>query len=365
MRTLVPLLFLPISFTGLSSTSAAAPPVQVELQEVTRAPQVPLAVRVRSLLQQYEFAMQRWREELDAADESSRQTVLAANPTAGFVESFEGFAEEGSLEAKLFVLEHYDALGRSAEETRERRVALVEDVCLNHPHEAPTSKLSEIMRDLWEECDRDRLASSLLGLVYQTRNRTTRREVGEELATCLAFAPRDDDDVASAKALFEELLTDEPADGFRQRVRGKLYRMENLVVGKAAPELTGKGADGNELRLSDHRGKVVVLDFWGFWCGSCREELPHLKALAARHPDDLVVFGVNAGDSPDVFRTQARLNEIAWPNIVLGDDFSLPIDLGIDMYPTTFVLDRTGTIRAVDPGDDLDRLVAELVATTE
>ena len=50
-----------------------------------------------------------------------------------------------------------------------------------------------------------------------------------------------------------------------KRAEGKLFAAQNLGIGKVAPEIVGKDVDGNEMKLSDYRGKVVVIDFWGDW----------------------------------------------------------------------------------------------------
>lgn len=75
---------------------------------------------------------------------------------------------------------------------------------------------------------------------------------------------------AEAKKLYESVAADyadvNTARGaLGDQARANLYEMENLSVGKAAPEIEGKGADGKPIKLSDYAGKVVVIDFWGNW----------------------------------------------------------------------------------------------------
>src|SRR5262249_2339563 len=69
-----------------------------------------------------------------------------------------------------------------------------------------------------------------------------------------------------------------------ERASAALDDMLNLAAGKPAPEIEGTDmATGKPLKLSDYRGKVVLLVFWGTWCGPCMEAVKHERALAERH----------------------------------------------------------------------------------
>ena len=77
----------------------------------------------------------------------------------------------------------------------------------------------------------------------------------------------------------------------------RLDNFKNLAVGKPAPEITGKDLDGRPMSLSETRGKVTVIVFWGSWCGPCMRMVPHEKELLARHTDKpFGIIGVNSGD---------------------------------------------------------------------
>jgi thiol-disulfide isomerase/thioredoxin len=113
----------------------------------------------------------------------------------------------------------------------------------------------------------------------------------------------------------------------------------------AAPELNLPLYDGGVLRLSDHRGKLVVVNFWASWCVPCRAEMPRLASASETFKDRGVVFvGVDVGDSPENGRAFLGQFGIRYAN---GPDQSLTIakTYGVTVLPATFFVDRDGRIR--------------------
>ena len=72
-------------------------------------------------------------------------------------------------------------------------------------------------------------------------------------------------DIPRAKGIFERVIANYPGTDAAKTAKNTIYAMENLVVGKMAPDFTATDQDGVEFKLSDYRGKVVILAFWGFW----------------------------------------------------------------------------------------------------
>lgn len=138
--------------------------------------------------------------------------------------------------------------------------------------------------------------------------------------------------------------------------------------------LTG---DGRAVVLDNLAGKVVLLDFWGTWCGPCREELPHVAALAATFRDhsDFQLLAVSCGEGNDdpkslrpntvKFLRDNKLNIAAYfdPDSYTRREAE-KVDGFYGAYPTTLVLDRQGVIRGMwvgyDSGDE--RRIGELIA---
>jgi cytochrome c biogenesis protein CcmG/thiol:disulfide interchange protein DsbE len=111
-----------------------------------------------------------------------------------------------------------------------------------------------------------------------------------------------------------------------------------------APGWTLPDTAGTRTSLSQWRGKVVVLNFWGSWCPPCREEIPGFRVAAEAEPEaQFVGLAVRSG-SGDALRRAAEALGITWP--VVEADAAVLEAYAVDVYPTTFVLKPDGTIAA-------------------
>jgi thiol-disulfide isomerase/thioredoxin len=114
------------------------------------------------------------------------------------------------------------------------------------------------------------------------------------------------------------------------------------------PGFSGTTLTGAKVSFADYRGRVVVLNFWGSWCGPCRSEGPTLAALASKYQASGVSFlGVDVDDTPPNATAFARSVGITYPS--LNDPgYSVALALGsavpISGTPTTVVVDRTGHV---------------------
>jgi cytochrome c biogenesis protein CcmG/thiol:disulfide interchange protein DsbE len=113
-----------------------------------------------------------------------------------------------------------------------------------------------------------------------------------------------------------------------------------------APDFELSDLDGNTVRLSEYRGKVVIIDFWATWCGPCRIGIPDFVDLQDEYgTEDFAILGISVdeGESP-VVAEFARHYKINYP--ILHDTPEVRAAYGgIRAIPTTFIVDRDGYVR--------------------
>jgi len=121
-------------------------------------------------------------------------------------------------------------------------------------------------------------------------------------------------------------------------------------IGFAAPDFTLPTTDDKEFKLSDYRGKNVILNFWATWCGPCRYEIPAFKEIHNKYNGgSIVVVAVSCLDNPDSTAKYASAN---------GMDFLIPLDprgAVSDLYnirgmPTTYFINDKGVITSIKIG---------------
>ncbi|MBX7104892.1 MAG: TlpA family protein disulfide reductase [Gemmataceae bacterium] len=131
-------------------------------------------------------------------------------------------------------------------------------------------------------------------------------------------------------------------------------------------EFVGPTLDGGEFRLADHRGSVVVVDFWATWCKPCVKSLPDLVTLAEKHKDaGLKVVGINLDYQRAALIQFLGQLPLPWPQVIfeekdkMGWNSPLAKQFGVEAIPHILVIDKDGKLYASDVhGPDLARAVA-------
>jgi peroxiredoxin len=147
------------------------------------------------------------------------------------------------------------------------------------------------------------------------------------------------------------------------------FMVQNLMLGREAPNIVGKDLDGVEFELADYRGKVVAVVFTGQWCGPCRSEYPYQRLLLeVMDEEEFVLLGVNSDADVEVAR-QAKIDERldyrAWWDGYAEEATRGPIasSWNVSGWPTIYVLDEDGVIRRRGPRQEkLITAAKELVA---
>jgi len=136
---------------------------------------------------------------------------------------------------------------------------------------------------------------------------------------------------------------------------------QEVAVGKPAPDFSFTTVDGKTIKLSDLKGKPVVVNFWASWCHFCAQEAPDLEAMYNQHKSQgLQMLGVGAdpNDSPDVLAKKADELKITYP---VGPGSDAAQKYGVTGFPTTFFVDRKGVLVSQLAGArPKDQLAAEV-----
>jgi peroxiredoxin len=122
------------------------------------------------------------------------------------------------------------------------------------------------------------------------------------------------------------------------------------VTDGAAPDFTLKSNSGQNIRLSELRGEVVLINFWASWCGPCRQEMPVLDELHNQYKAlGFTVLGVNVEENPQQARKLLKDMPVSFP--VLFDDSSVVSkQYDVIAMPSTVLVDRNGNMRYLHKG---------------
>ena len=122
------------------------------------------------------------------------------------------------------------------------------------------------------------------------------------------------------------------------------------IVNKPAPDFALRSMQGPPVRLSEHLGEVVIINFWATWCGPCRQEMPLLDALYGKYKQaGLVLLSVNIDENVEPAVEMAQTLKVSYPVLLdARKEVSRAYDVGA--MPVTVLVDRAGVVRYVSEG---------------
>ncbi len=119
---------------------------------------------------------------------------------------------------------------------------------------------------------------------------------------------------------------------------------------ETAPDFTLKSESGENIRLEEQRGKVVMINFWASWCAPCRKEMPLLDDLYDRYKDaGFTLFGVNVEQNPEAAKKFLEDVGVSFP-ILYDPESDVSRTYQVSAMPTTVMVDRDGEVRYVNRG---------------
>jgi peroxiredoxin/predicted negative regulator of RcsB-dependent stress response len=178
----------------------------------------------------------------------------------------------------------------------------------------------------------------------------------ENLATAAVTAG----EFAAAREVYTTLLTrygDSP--NLKQKIQAEIKRLD--MVGQPAPAFAAQDIKGKTVRLSDYRGKYVLLDFWATWCSPCIAELPRLQAAyRAYHDAGLEVISVSLDENKSAVTDFVKVRNPPWPQLHNGTSSADLVDLfGVITIPAVYLVDPSGNVVRLDlRGKALDETLA-------
>ena len=144
---------------------------------------------------------------------------------------------------------------------------------------------------------------------------------------------------------------------------------EGRRVGNVCPEVAGFDPDDKPVKLSDHKGKVVLISFWATWCPPCQKQIPHEQEMVTTTYKDrpFTILGV-ALDSAETLKDYLKRRPLPWPNIV-DEQRAVSRVWGVNGIPSAVLVDHKGVIRrtwidGINP-DAVWAMVDELVQEAE
>lgn len=144
-------------------------------------------------------------------------------------------------------------------------------------------------------------------------------------------------------------------DNINRQVNGERERAEaakKVAPGMMAPDFTLKDINGHDLSLSDLRGKYVILDFWGSWCGWCIKGFPDMKKYYEKYSDKFEILGIDCNDTEDKWKDAVAKYGLPWKHVYNPRTSTVTKQYAITGYPTKIIVGPDGKIVRTIVGED-------------
>ena len=124
------------------------------------------------------------------------------------------------------------------------------------------------------------------------------------------------------------------------------------AAGVVAPDFTLNDLNGKPFKMSSLKGKYVVLDFWGSWCGWCIKGFPKMKEYYQKYKGKFEILGIDCNDTPEKWKTAVAKHELPWKHVFCPRESKVLADYAIQGFPTKIVVGPDGKIVKTVVGED-------------
>lgn len=129
----------------------------------------------------------------------------------------------------------------------------------------------------------------------------------------------------------------------------EIIARNGIEIGKSAPDLELTKLDGTNVKLSDLKGKKVILNFWATWCGPCQQEMPDMEAFYKEHKENVEILAINytpseKGGGEEKVSNFAKEKGITFP-ILLDKNIDVTTAYKVITIPTSYFIDTKGVIQ--------------------
>jgi peroxiredoxin len=146
---------------------------------------------------------------------------------------------------------------------------------------------------------------------------------------------------------------------------GKLSRLQHLMVGAIAPDFSSTTIEDQPVKLSQYRGKYVLLDFWASWCIPCRKEFPFLKKAYAGYKDkNFEIVGYSIDNDRSLWESAVNNDDVSWLQVsgLIGYSDPVAVLYQINGVPSNWLIDPSGRIIARNlRGEEVEKRLAQLI----
>jgi thiol-disulfide isomerase/thioredoxin len=145
---------------------------------------------------------------------------------------------------------------------------------------------------------------------------------------------------------FKTLNKNLAKNAYYLEVATRIKGIKSTMIGQTVPDFTSnKTLDDTDFTFSSLKGKYVLIDFWGIWCGPCVAEMPKVKEYSKKYADKLTILGINSGDTKEKIKGFIAKNGYDWKQVLSGKDSdNLVLKFNVSGFPTKFIIDPEGKI---------------------